>query len=726
VLDTALQYLQRGWSVFPVAGKSQPLVKWDPLQERRATEAQLISWWNKWPDANIGVALGKVSNLLRIDCDGPQAEIELAKLGGLPPTLAFQSPSGGRGYLLTYLDGSVTRKLWKGAGEHEELRVQSDGAYTVLPPSVHPRGGCYSWLTDGDPAPVPRWLRDVFVGIALQDLERELRPTLRLPDRSEIVQALGHLHGDDYDDWLRVGMALRSCGEDYLEVWNEWSKRSEKYVLGECERKWNSFKPSGLTARSILYWATQAGWNPPTKHEPLTELGNARILARMAEGSIVHSHKWGWLAWDGKRWLREGAEKLVVEWQKKVLEYRLNRAIESLSRHLRTDASSDGYEKIRKRKMQTIANIRRHEDDHSVRGARSLASSEPVLSIDYRLFDRHTYFFNCANGTIDLQSGEIHPHNPNDWLTQISDIAYDTTAEAPTWLKFMEDVLPDAEVRDFVHKFLGSCLTGDVSAQIMPVFWGGGSNGKSTLLTAIMHVLGEDYAMKAKRDLLMVKRYNEHPTSVARLYGKRFVTCVETAESSRLDETLVKELTGGDTIAARRMREDEWQFEPTHKPVLATNHRPEVQGTDEAIWRRLPLVPFEQSFPVGDPRRDPMMPEKLKREAPGILLWLVRGCQAWLAAEKKLKNPKAVTEATQGYREEQDKLGAFLADCCIVGPDIRVRVEKLMEKYLAWCIRNKHHPMNGSAFGRTLSERGFPLNEKRGKYRTGIDIAPEA
>lgn len=719
MLDAALGYLSRGWSVIPLQGKI-PRVHWADYKTRKPTEQEVRAWWSQWPEAGVGAALGRVSGIVRVDADGGGASVELERLGGLPPTMEFATPSGGRGWLLQYVEGVATEILWKGDEGHSELRVQSDRAYTVLPPSLHPAGGRYAWVNSLPPAKVPQWLYDRAVERVLQDLVKELRPTLRQPDRDEVVAALEHVDPDEYDTWVKVGMALKSA--DMFDVWEEWSRKSGKFKDGECARKWASFSsaPGGLTLRSVVYWAEQNGYKPSTRHEPITDLGNARVLARIAEGKALHSSEWGWLAWDGKRWIRGGdAEKRVVELQKAVLEYRLNRAAESYVKHLKSDTSAPDFEAKKKQKGKTFVLIRKHEEECRIRGARVLAESEPALSADYRLMDKRPYLFNCVNGTLDLETGELRAHSSTDFLTQICDVAYDPAAQCPRWEQFVAEILPDPSVREFLQQFLGCCLTGDTSVQIMPVFWGGGANGKSTLIGTLMLVLGADYSMKAKRDLLMLKRGSEHPTSIARLHGKRLVTCIETQEEGRLDETLVKELTGGDVIAARRMREDEWEFTPTHKPILVTNHKPEIRGTDDAIWRRLPLVPFTQQFPVGDPRRDGGLPLKLAKELPGILRWMVDGCRAWFANNKNLPQPETVVRASQAYRREQDRLGTFIEDRCVVGEGKRVRVERLVEAYAAWCVVNRHQQLNGNAFGRALSERGFQTD---GKYRVGLDV----
>jgi putative DNA primase/helicase len=253
---------------------------------------------------------------------------------------------------------------------------------------------------------------------------------------------------------------------------------------------------------------------------------------------------------------------------------------------------------------------------------------------------------------------------------------------------------------------------------MLAILWGAGANGKSTFIGTILAMLGDDYAVKAGRDLFLVRKQDNHPTQMARLFGKRVVACVETQDNGRLDEALVKELTGGDAIAARRMREDVWQFLPTHKALLVTNHRPEIRGTDHAIWRRIRLIPFAVVIP--DDRQDKELAEKLKVELSGILAWAVRGCLEW--QRYGLRCPDAVKAATASYRDEQDILGGFLADCCLVHQDAKARAGELYASYVAWCKRTGETEVPQRAFGLALRERGFRDSRGSGgtRFWTGI------
>jgi putative DNA primase/helicase len=252
---------------------------------------------------------------------------------------------------------------------------------------------------------------------------------------------------------------------------------------------------------------------------------------------------------------------------------------------------------------------------------------------------------------------------------------------------------------------------------VLPILWGVGANGKTTFLNAVMDMLGPDYAMKAATDLLMVKR-NTHPTEKADLFGKRLVVASETEENRRLAESLVKELTGSERIRARRMREDFWEFSPTHKLVLCTNHKPIIRGTDHAIWRRLRLVPFSVVIP--DDQQDTTLPDKLRAEATGILNWCLAGCLEW--QQHSEQPPKAVTTATQGYRLSQDVLQLFLEECCVESDGIRAKASDLYDTYKAWCERSGEHPENQRQFGEAMTDHGFERKVSNGTWYIGVGL----
>lgn len=423
----------------------------------------------------------------------------------------------------------------------------------------------------------------------------------------------------------------------------------------------------------------------------LTEMGNAERLAARFGEDLRHIHPWKkWLIWSGKRWEPDTRGEVVKK-------------AKLTARSIRVEAEQaigDEQEALEK-------HAERSESNHSIAAMIGLARSEPGIPVAVEELDRDPWLLNVENGTVDLRTGKLKPHDRDDLMTKLAPVEYDPDAEAPTWEKFLERVLPDEEVRSFVQRAVGYSLTGDVSEQVLLFLYGAGANGKSTFLNAILEALG-DYSQQAAPELLTVKM-NAHPTELARLKGTRFVASVEVEEGKRLAESLVKQMTGGDRITARFMRQDFFEFEPTHKVFFAANHKPVVRGTDYAIWRRIRLVPFDVTIPEDE--RDGHLPEKLREELPGILSWAVEGCLDWQA--EGLDEPEGISRATEEYRSEMDVLAAFIEDRCVVSKRAEVRATPLYEVYREWCEASGERAENQRSFGTRLHERGFE-NEKVG------------
>jgi putative DNA primase/helicase len=353
-----------------------------------------------------------------------------------------------------------------------------------------------------------------------------------------------------------------------------------------------------------------------------------------------------------------------------------------------------------------------------------LARSEPGVPILPGQLDRDPMLLNCTNGTLELKTGRLREHRREDQITKLCPVAYDSAAKAPLFEKFLRDIFARNDPREtadlirYLQQLFGCCLTGVVTEHIVAICWGIGANGKSTLVNTILTMMGEDYGIKASRDLFMAKKQDNHPAQLARLFGKRLVVCVETHADGRLDEVLVKELTGGDPITARRMREDPWQFDPTHKAVLVTNHKPEIRGTDEGIWRRQRLIPFTVRIP--EHRQDKHLPAKLLRELPGVLAWCVRGCLDW--QRSGLQTPREVLAATAMYRAEQDILAGFIAERCRVHPTACCSAMELYAAYCRWCKQNGEPEVSQRSFGMALTERQFRRYQRDGVWYRGLTL----
>lgn len=413
---------------------------------------------------------------------------------------------------------------------------------------------------------------------------------------------------------------------------------------------------------------------PPTS-EPtgidghhLTDLGNAHRLIAAHGDSLRYVAKWGrWLAWDGTRFVVDDDDVRV------------------------TDLAAD----VSRRLWQRMGEMSGSERDRHVRWATKSESAGTIAStarlartvtgtaISHEDLNADPWTLNVENGTIDLKSGALLDHDPNRLITKLAPTRFEPDAPAPTWHGFLETVLPDPEVRAYVQRAAGYSITGDVREQVFMIATGVGRNGKSTMFEAISHVLGE-YAVTAPKDLLLQTRHEPHPTSMTTLFRARFASAIETDKGTKLAEAQVKQLVGGDKITARRMREDFWEFEPTHKLWMACNHLPKINGTDLAIWRRIRVIPFDVVIPEAD--IDLELKSKLQAEAAGILAWLVDGCIAWQG--EGLETPAVVAGATQDYRTESNWVHRFCADVGLVidpGGHASIVGGDLRDLFDRWC-----------------------------------------
>ena len=427
----------------------------------------------------------------------------------------------------------------------------------------------------------------------------------------------------------------------------------------------------------------------------MTDLGNAERLVRQHGADLHYVYAWDkWLVWDGRVWRIDDTGEV-------------ERRAKQTVRAIYAEAADAETAEARK---ALAGHAKSSEGRARIEAMISLARSEPGIAITPEQLDADPWALSTLNGTLDLRTGELREHRREDHITKLTPVEYDPDAAAPTWAAFLERILPSEELRAFVQRAVGYSATGDTSEQCMIINHGGGANGKSTFQEAIAAALG-DYAMRAPTEMLLAKRTSGIPNDVARLKGARFVAASETEEGRRLAESLVKDLTGQDTITARFMRAEWFDFEPTHKLWLSTNHKPEIRGTDTAIWRRIRLVPWTVTIPPA--QQDKKLAAKLRDELPGILAWIVQGCLEW--QREGLRPPDEVRRATGRYRAEMDVLAAFIDEECVVSDHATATAKALYSAYKAWCDENGEKPETQRRFGGRLKERGF----ENGKITSG-------
>lgn len=352
----------------------------------------------------------------------------------------------------------------------------------------------------------------------------------------------------------------------------------------------------------------------------------------------------------------------------------------------------------------------------------SLARCDQRLVVDADEWDSDTSIINTPGGIVDLQTGKIRPTRHSDLVTRITEVAPDKIP-APNWLRFLESVFAgDSQVIDFLQVLLGYCLTGSTREQKLFFFFGKGSNGKSTLLDLVEWLLG-DYSIKLPASVLMQSKHTSHPTELAQLQGRRLATSSEIEDGQYWAESRIKELTGDEVLSARFMRQDYFQFRQTQKHVICGNYRPRLKGGDNAMQRRMVLVPFDASFE--GKAQDKELPEKLKREAPAILQWMIAGAVKW--AQEGLVIPERILQASSDYMLAMDDLAEWVEDCCSLDPEAKDSNKYLFASFKEWKIERAEKAPSIATWGERVRQQLRLEPYKSGSTRgfRGIQLLPE-
>jgi putative DNA primase/helicase len=420
---------------------------------------------------------------------------------------------------------------------------------------------------------------------------------------------------------------------------------------------------------------------PPLLDRPLTDYGNAERLVAWHGQDLRFCKSLGWLVWDDKRWAADETNEVM-------------RRVKRTVRTMRLQGRSAGDKDLTEHALAS-------EKAERLKAVITLAESEPTIVITADMLDVDPWLLNVTNGTIDLRTGDLREHRRGDLITKVAPVAYDKRETCPRWDQFMIEVQPDAETRGYVQRLSGYAATAIVRDHVLPILYGKGRNGKGVFTNTLQHVLG-DYATTVPTEVLLARDNDAHPTERMTLLGCRLAVASETEANRQLATAQVKQFTGGDPITGRYMRRDFVRFMPTHKLMLATNNRPVIKETKDAIWDRVHLIPWLARF-VGA-KQDRTLGEKLKEEGSGILRWLVDGCLEW--QHVGLEPPASVVAATAQYRRDMDAIGDFIAEKCFLEAEARVTRSALRNAYEAWCVEvGERFPVGAKAFAEQLRER---------------------
>lgn len=463
-------------------------------------------------------------------------------------------------------------------------------------------------------------------------------------------------------------------------------------ACANCTEVYEPKKYSDDTSLAVaLFKNGKTGVDVPKKQYDMTDTGNAQRLVDKFGSVLKYSYnRKKWMFWDGKRWKIDDSGEV-----KKLADI----ICDDLKREAMQEEDSETQAAALKWATKTAASRNKEAMIKEAQHIEGIPASPDE-------FDSYTDYLNCQNGIVNLRNGELIPHDANFMMSKICRCEYDTSGTMPElWMSFLNDVTKgNKDLQEYIQRCVGYSLSGSVKEQCAYFLYGIGNNGKSTFLDAISDMLG-DYSSNTQPETIMMRKWGDGGANsdVARLKSARFVTSEEPTEGVRLNEGLLKQLTGGGKVTARHLYGEEFEYTPEFKIWIATNHKPIVRGTDVGIWRRIKLIPFEVNIPKE--KVDKNLKWKLRKEFPQILRWAVEGCIKW--QKYGIEEPKCVQDATADYKNEMDLIAGFLEQCVIIDYDCgeKIPASELFRVYIKWAKENNEYEMSSNKFAREAAKR---------------------
>ncbi|WP_082505763.1 phage/plasmid primase, P4 family [Deinococcus sp. Leaf326] len=730
--EQAQDAIERGWSIIALNGNKRPLSKWAERQRSAFTLEEIKTELPK--AAALGVVTGQLSGLIVLDTDDKQADDFLRGLG-LEPHV--KTPSGGNHYYFRHPGIGQSYKTFNPQSDGNDaksykeqyglLDCRADGGYAAFVGEVDT--GSYQQLRDPTDLYELDLLPEKFVGILQHGYKG-------LANERATTTSTVAIKGASVDRLLAEASTRLSSGRDNSCFWlaqqlrdNRHSKEDALSVMERFHRLLPDTDTKGQRDEFTLGTAlgkVEVAYETPAR-EPwggpmfaTTDIGNGERLAHEAADTLRHNDTQGWLVWDGRRWRGSGdsgpmmeAKRVAKKMTQEALDYgQQAKTIEDEGR--RNFATTEA--------KALVQHAQRSQSLPRLKAMLECAKTEQSIAVRAEEFDNSPYLLNVKNGTIDLQSGKLHPHRREDMLTRVVNIDYVPDAQCPNWTDFLRTVTGNnPDLIRYLKRVAGYILTGSSQEHAIFVLHGEGQNGKSTFVNALELIAGEYASAIDSRTLLSKNNLGGGINNdLARLQGVRLAHASEPDMGAMLDEALMKKLSSGERVTARFLHKEFFEFVPEFKLVLSANHLPTTRGNDRGIWRRLKLVPFDQTIPDSNKERD-FFDKRLKPEIEGILAWAVEGALEW--NQDGLSEPQTIREATKHYRDEMDLIGQFIEDRCIIDAAAREEVGTLYSFYRSWAEQNGCTPVKQQALSRDFTRRGYEEQKSNGKrYRVGLRL----
>lgn len=690
----------RGIPVIPVSPhqKGTFLNGW---QDLATTDLEQIEKWNQENSQYNTGAVAKLHGSWMLDCDVSdlQQTIEKETDQVFPQTFSVKSNKGLHFYFKHTAASRALKKniqLKDGQG-HVLCDVKLHNGYVVGPGSIHPSGKPYEVASENEIVDAPDWLVAWIKG----------RHEHAEADEQQQGTSEEKIKEGGRDNFLfKRACKLRAAGLPKSDALTALLSINEN----TCEPPMENSAVEQKIESAYSYEPTHTSTFEELIQKPdlpsHTDLGNAQRLVAAEGKNIRYCYKnKSWYVWNDSVWSKDESGEIH------------RRAKQTVKAMLHEAAGLDDD-----RCKTLVTHEQRSESEGRLNAMVSLARSEKDVSVRLADFDADPMLFNCWNATIDLNAGMPRAHCRADLISKIAPVEYEPNAACPTWLDFLNTVTDgDGELADYLQRCVGYSSTGLTREHALFLLYGTGANGKSTFLEVLRFVFG-DYSQTADFGSFLFSNGQSVRNDLAKLNGARFVTANESDSGKRMDETVVKQMTGGDTVTARFLYGEHFEFTPQFKLWLGTNHKPTIRGQDEGVWRRIRLIPFTVSIPRH--KQDHTLKDKLKIEAPGILNWALEGLAQWRA--NGLQEPAAVNDATKEYQEDQDMIGHFLAARCVEKVGVESSARELYNTYKQWAEQTGEWVMNERVFSTVLAERGLKkVRHGAGMVWKGIERLPE-